>query len=158
MIVDKNLNIDWRKIEDSELAEVRSLDDICFEYKDMDYLREIEPKRGEIWRLYSHQYKKIIAYSVYGQLWDNNWNGNAYIMRIGSHPNHRRNGYASWIIKSIILELSRHETCPAVYCDISQSNQASINLFTKSGFKLSQVRNDIYPDGELSNCMYFKLR
>jgi len=149
--------LDWRKIIDTELEELKALDSMCFEYHDIDYLREIEPDKGELYRLYSHTEKAIIGYSVYGQFFDNGWGGNAYIMRIGTHPEHRRKGYADWIISAILEDLyTREKFCPAVYCDIRQSNQASMNLFTKNGFKLAQVRDEIYDDGELANCMFYE--
>jgi len=158
---DGNLIKDWKPINDSEFEEVFELDNICFpEYRDLDFIRDNKDTRGEIHRLYSYEHNKIIGYAVYGQIFDNH---SAYILRIGVLPEFRRQSYASYIIDCIIIDLSsRQPKCPAVYADIRQSNQASMNLFMKSGFYLLEVRGQIwrgqiYNNGELSNCMYLRV-
>lgn len=149
---------DWQKITDQEYEEVKNLDRICFPYfdpNDFDHIRDNPDTEGDIFRLYSHQSKHIIGYAVYGQVFDDN---EAYILRIGTHPKFRRNGHAYWMLDCVIIDLkSRNPKSKIVYCDIRESNQSSLNLFTKSGFNLVEVREGVFEDGELSHFMYMRL-
>ena len=153
---DGKLIKDWRPIENSEFQEVSELNNICFsEFQDLDYILTVQETIGEIYRLYSYEHNKIIGYAVYGQVFNDN---SAYVLRIGILPEVRRQGYASYILDCIIIDLAqRKPKCPNIYCDIRQSNTASMNLFRKNGFQLAEVRGEVYPDGELSNCMHLRL-
>lgn len=153
---DNKIITDWAKIKDSEFEEVSALNNICFpEWKDLDWIRENADTQGDIYRLYSYEHKKIIGYAVFGQVFDDN---SAYILRIGTDPNLRRQGYASWMLDSIIIDLSRKKRkCPSIYCDIKESNSASMSLFIKNGFHVNEVIEDFEDTGETYNRMILEI-
>ena len=153
------LELQWGRITDSEFQEVSNLNDICSEYKDLAYIRSKEPELGEIYGLYSHEKKVILGYAVYAQLPYDNWNNNAYIWRIGTHPLYRRQGIADYMLNAIFKDLkSRQIKSEYICCDIRQSNTASMSLFRKHGFKLCNISDEIYEDGELGHRMCASLK
>ena len=150
--VNDQLLTDWSEIKDSEFEEVSELNNICFpEWHDLDFIRENSDTRGDIYRLYSYEHKRIIGYAVYGQVFKDN---GAYILRIGTLPELRRQGIASWMLDCILIDLTaRKKKCPAVYCDIKETNSSSMSLFIKSGFQVIQVRENFGENGETYNFM-----
>ncbi len=56
--------------------------------------------------------------------------------------NYRKSGYAKLTLEIIINYLFNHLNIHQLFCNIDFDNFASINLFTKTGFKLSGVKKD----------------
>ena len=149
--------VDFRAIDpddESEFYKVKSLDDICFPYGDLDAVLSKPEYKGHIHRLYSDYHKMIIGYAVFGPIFVDN---SGYILRIGTHPDFRRKGIASTILGYIRTQLKFNKS-PGVFADVRSSNIASQRLFESEGFKIAEKRNGIYEDGELSFLYYFNLR
>ena len=152
MEIRKNSSVDpvhQRKLFD----EIAELDAICFDYNDFEAIQGAPETWGHIYALTVDEV--ITGYTVYGQTWINEGNPDAYILRIGIHPNYRRQGWAVEILKAIVSDLSARTDpeCSAVYADIRKSNIVSQQLFKKAGFQVYCERDGIYPDDETSVCV-----
>ena len=87
----------------------------------------------------------IVGYAIYGQVWLPEL-PEAYISRIGVHPDYRQLGYGLKILEAILSDLSNRPECLAVYGDIRQSNIASQKLFRKAGFHVHCEWDGLYMD------------
>ena len=133
----------FEKVHDRKtLEKIAELDAICFDYSDFERLSEATEIYGDIYALWRND--DITGYAIYGQVWLPTL-PDAYISRIGVHPDYRQQGYGLKILEAILSDLSNHR-CSAVYGDIRQSNIASQKLFRKAGFHVHCELDGIYMD------------
>ena len=135
----------WQKIriDDGMLDAVKALDILCFDDDAFDRLAERPHDFGDTYVLQDNG--SLIGYATYGQLWlpvvtD------AYISRIGVHPQHRENGWGLKILNAILSDITSRPQPSAIWADIRQSNTASQRLFYKSGFYPYCELDGVYRD------------
>ena len=136
----------FEKVHDRKMFErVSELDALCFGDGDGDFERLSEATEiyGDIYALWRND--DIVGYAIYGQVWLPKLH-DAYISRIGVHPQHRQLGYGFKMLNAILSDLSNRPECPVVYGDIRQSNIASQKLFRKAGFHVHCELDGIYMD------------
>ena len=108
------------------------IDEICFSERCYQRIADAEKIYGEVYA-YRDTLDRVIGYIVYGQVWIEADDTNAYISRIGVLPAYRRRGHAAQMLHRIETEL-RERNCPAIHADIREDNTASRSLFEKSGY------------------------
>ena len=113
----------WQKIQadgrqNGMLDAVKALDILCFGQGDgFDRLAQRPHDFGDIHVLQDNG--RLIGYAVYGQLWlpvvpD------AYISRIGVHPQHRQNGWGLKILNAVLSDIASRPQPSAIWADIRQ--------------------------------------
>ena len=108
------------------------IDEICFSERCYQRIADAEKIYGEVYA-YRDTLDRVIGYIVYGQVWIEADDTNAYISRIGVLPAYRRRGHAAQMLHRIETEL-RERNCPAIHADIREDNTASRSLFEKAGY------------------------
>ena len=77
----------------------------------------------------------IIAYIAYAQPWLEMQNTDFYILRIGTHPEHRRKNIALSLLRSTIEEIQGSDCGHVgIFASALFENYASRQLFRKAGF------------------------
>ena len=136
----KDRHIGWEKVdrchERDTFEKVAGLDAICFNDKAYERLTADTHICGDIYALKVDG--SAVGYAIYGQVWLPRL-PDAFISRIGVHPDYRQHGYGLKILEAILSDLSNRPQCSAVYGDIRQSNIASQQLFRKAGFHVYYV-------------------
>ena len=136
----KDRHIVWEKVdrchERDTFEKVAGLDAICFNDKAYERLTADTHIYGDTYALKVDG--SAVGYAIYGQVWLPRL-PDAYISRIGVHPDYRQLGYGLKILEAILSDLSNRPQCSAVYGDIRQSNIASQQLFRKAGFHVYYV-------------------
>ena len=121
---------DWQKIgiagtQNGMLDAVKALDILCFGQGDgFDRLAQRPDDFGDIHVLQDNG--RLIGYAVYGQLWlpvvpD------AYISRIGVHPQHRQNG---WGLKILNADPFGYSQPSATFSDLGGYTQKQYRFAT----------------------------
>ena len=138
----------WQKIgiagtQNGMLDAVKALDKLCFDDDAFDRLAKRPHDFGDIHVLQDNG--RLIGYAVYGQLWlpvvpD------AYISRIGVHPQHRQNGWGLKILNAVLSDIASRPQPSAIWADIRKSNTASQRLFHKSGYSPYCELDGVYND------------
>ena len=147
--MEKNALITWekvgRKVENNTFDKVAELDAICFVGEQHEKMHLTQKIYGDIYVLKVYDF--IIGYAIYGQLWLPE-HSDAYITRIGVHPQHRQLGWGHIMLENILSDLNARAMPggSAVYADIRKSNTASQNLFRKAGFHVYFELHDVYND------------
>ena len=127
---------------------VSELDAICFDDKRRlkDSPQIATEIFGDIYALWRLMDPPIVGYAIYGQVWKLPELPDAYISRIGVHPDYRQLGYGLKILEAILSDLSNRPECLAVYGDIRKSNIASQKLFRNAGFQVYCEWDGLYTD------------
>ena len=143
----KDGHIVWEKVDRSHerdtFEKIAGLDAICFDDRDSERLSEATEIYGDIYALWRNE--DMVGYAIYGQVWLPTL-PDAYISRIGVHPDYRQLGYGLKILEAILSDLSNRPECLAVYGDIRKSNIASQKLFRKAGFHVYCEWDGLYTD------------
>ena len=71
----------------------------------------------------------------------------AEILTLATHPDHRRRGYATRLLKHALATLAE-EGCIRAYLELRKSNDAARALYEAHGFSATGQRPRYYPDGE----------
>lgn len=75
-----------------------------------------------------------------------------------NEPNARNKGYGSEALKLLINYCFKHLDLHQLYCNISEENEASLNLFSKQGFeKIGLKKEWNYVNGSYKNEYLFQL-
>ena len=144
----KDGHIVWEKVDRSHerdtFEKIAGLDAICFDDRDSERLSEATEIFGDIYALWRND-------PIWSDMPSTDKSGlptlpDAYISRIGVHPDYRQLGYGLKILEAILSDLSNRPECLAVYGDIRQSNIASQKLFRKAGFHVHCELDGIYMD------------
>ncbi|WP_299392651.1 GNAT family protein [uncultured Gelidibacter sp.] len=69
-------------------------------------------------------------------------NSHAGVGILIQHPEDRQQGYGREALQLLIDYSFNHLNLHQLYCNITEDNQASINLFTKHGFEIVGVKKD----------------
>ena len=143
----KDRHIVWEKVDRSHerdtFEKIAGLDAICFDDRDSERLSEATEIYGDIYALWRNE--DMVGYAIYGQVWLPTL-PDAYISRIGVHPDYRQLGYGLKILEAILSDLSNRPECLAVYGDIRKSNIASQKLFRNAGFHVYCEWDGLYTD------------
>lgn len=142
--------MDWKVIEPTEMDEVVELLDASFPV-DKDYIKRALAEIGA----FPHENIKIyrlrigdvlVATATYGQYFDGSWNGASYLRFLAVHPDHRRKGYASWIIQKIIDD-TQAVGSPSLNVSVLQSDRVCAGIWKRRGFELYDTSPDEdYPE------------
>ena len=147
MEIRKDGHIVWEKVDRSHkrdtFEKIAGLDAICFNGKAYERLTADTHIYGDIYALKVNG--SAVGYAIYGQVWLPEL-PDAYISRIGVHPDYRQLGYGLKILEAILSDLSNRPECLAVYGDIRKSNIASQKLFRKAGFHVHCEWDGLYTD------------
>ena len=144
----KDGHIVWEKVDRchnvNTFEKVAGLDAICFNEKAYERLTADTHIYGDIFALKVDG--SAVGYAIYGQVWKPPELPDAFISRIGVHPDYRQHGYGLRILNAILADLSNRPECSAVYGDIRKSNIASQQLFRKAGFHVYCEWDGLYTD------------
>ena len=138
----------WQKIgiddtQNGSLAEVKKLDTRCFGDDAFERIAKRPHDFGEIHAMRNNG--RLIGYAIYGQLWLPEF-PDAYISRIGVHPQHRQNGWGLKILNAILSDIANRPQNSVIWADIRKSNTASQRLFHKSGYSPYCELDGVYND------------
>ena len=139
--------MDWKVIEPTEMDEVVELLNISFPVdkdfikRDLAEIAAAPRENGETHRLRNDG--ELIATATYGQVFgvshrqlgDDAWNGEAIIRYLAVHPEHRRKGYASWIIEKI-MDDTQALGSPCLCVSVLQSDTVAAAIWKRRGFEL----------------------
>ena len=81
---------------------------------------------------------KIVAYCIISTVFEV-----AEVLRIGTHPDHQRQGLAAGLLQALI-KVMPHKQLEKILLEVRQDNVAAIALYKKMGFKVIHVRKDYY--------------
>lgn len=93
---------------------------------------------------------EIVGYCSLSVLYEN-----ADILNIGVHPNHRRKGYGTMLMKHM-LDMASREKVENITLEVRVSNQPAIALYESLGFKKAAKRRQYYQDGEDAFLMIYE--
>ncbi len=79
-----------------------------------------------------------------------------HIMSVAVHPEYRRQGIASEMMKFVLNRLKYIKNLKEVILEVRESNRSAIRLYQKFGFKKESVLKRYYIDGESANLMVLK--
>ena len=131
--------MDWKVIEPTEMDEVVELLDASFPV-DEDYIKRnlaefaaASRANGGIYRLRIDG--ELIATATYEQCFDDGWNGESYLRFLAVHPEHRRKGYATWIIQKIMDETQALGS-PCLCVSVLNSDSVATDIWKRRGFEI----------------------
>ena len=121
-------------IEDAK--ELAVLDKLCFNvpWSEKSFCEEAENPLATYF--VAKEDEKIVGY---GGIW--NVSGEGQITNIAVHPDMRKKGIASEILKQLI---SSSKTFEKIFLEVRESNTAAICLYEKYGFKKCGIRKNFY--------------
>ena len=139
--------MDWKPIENSEFNDILDLLDvsfpICREIIDQDLQEVIDDPtpHGKIYRL-KVDGNQIVGTAIYGRLYGTPkshpgdvWEGEGILRYLAIHPDHRRKGYATWIINKVMSDL-KDVGCPCLCISIwRHADDVYRNLYKRFGFE-----------------------
>ena len=75
-------------------------------------------------------------------------NGRAHIAKLAVHPDYRRRGIGSELLRQMIGQI-RRVRCDEAFLEVRRSNSAAQELYRRFGFHFERVQPNAYPnDGE----------
>ncbi|MBQ7985644.1 MAG: ribosomal protein S18-alanine N-acetyltransferase [Clostridia bacterium] len=119
-----------------DAKELAVLDQLCFNvpWSEKSFLEETENPLATYF--VAKEDEKIVGY---GGIW--NVSGEGQITNIAVHPEMRKKGIASKILKELI---SCAKSCEKIFLEVRESNLAAICLYEKHGFEKCGVRKNFY--------------
>lgn len=147
--------MDWKAVdptESTDITEVIDLLDVSFPVDRAYIEREVTKSlsdpdlSGRLYRLRSET-GDMIATVTYGQLYGDGWDGETFVRFFAVHPDHRRQGYATWIIDKII-QASRASGSRCIVLACRQSNTLAAGIWKRRGFTVYRhaVQPEAYPE------------
>ena len=116
----KDGHIVWEKVDRSHerdtFEKIAGLDAICFNDKAYERLTADTHIYGDIYALKVNG--SAVGYAIYGQVWLPEL-PDAYISRIGVHPDYRQLGYGLKILEAILSDLSNRPRMFLLYTETS---------------------------------------
>ena len=111
-------------------------------------LKEIQkhPKaNGDIYGLWVNE--TLVGTAIYGAIYDHPtsqpdgdaWEGQGLIRYLAVHPEHRRKGYAAWIIKKAIADLKQLDS-PCIAVSVLAEDKVAVKMWEDFGFKYYETR------------------
>ncbi len=128
------MNIVPMTIEDAK--ELENLDQLCFAVPWSEKSFQEEAQNPLATYFVAKEDDKIVGY---GGIW--NVSGEGQITNIAVHPDMRKKGIASEILKRLI---SSSESFEKIFLEVRESNTAAICLYEKYGFKKCGIRKNFY--------------
>jgi GNAT superfamily N-acetyltransferase len=132
-------SMDWKVIEPTEMDAVVDLLNISFPVG-KDYIkRELAEfaaasrDNGGIYRLRIDG--ELIATATYEQCFEGDWNGETYLRFFAVHPEHRRKGYATFIIQKIMDDAEALGS-PCLCLSVLSSDSVCTGIWKRRGFEL----------------------
>lgn len=119
-----------------DAKELAILDQLCFSvpWSEKSFLEEAKNPLATYF--VAKEDEKIVGY---GGIW--NVSGEGQITNIAVHPDNRKKGIASEILKELI---SNSKSCEKIFLEVRESNNAAICLYEKYGFEKCGVRKNFY--------------
>ena len=149
-----NHNMDWQPIELSELDAIVDLLALGFPIKreqiayDMKKIWEDQTGEGVIHRLKVDG--ELVGTATFGRLYTHgsepkgqDWEGESIIRYLTVHPDHRRKGYAKWIIQRIIRH-SYITGSPCIAVSNLSTDEVGHKIWESFGFTQYNTNNTIY--------------
>lgn len=132
--------MDFHKIQDSDFEAVVDLLDMSFPVsrayieRDLKKTQKHPKAQGHIHGLWVDS--ELVGTVTYGACYDKDtgWDGEGCIRYLAVHPEHRRKGYATWIIKKCIENLKQLNS-PCVAVAVLAENKVTIKIWENFGFK-----------------------
>ena len=117
--------MDFHKIQSSDFQSVIDLLDASFPVsrafieRDLKEIQKHPKANGDIYGLWADG--ELVGTAIYGAIYDSDdgWEGEGSIRYLAVHPEHRRKGHATWIIKRAIADL-RQLNCPCIGVSVWQ--------------------------------------
>jgi len=113
------------------------------------------PEVGNLERVTHSRIGEVLTFVVeeYGQVvgvfqW-RNLGEEAEILDLAVHPNHRRQGHATFLLRNSLQHMSQ-SAAKKISLEVRESNAAAIALYKKFGFQLSGRRPNYYRNPEES--------
>ena len=138
--------MDFQKIQSSDFEAVVDLLDKSFPVSrafienDLRKIQKHPKANGDIHGLWIDG--TLVGTATYGSLYDHPssqpdgeaWEGEGLIRYLAIHPEHRRKGYATWIIKKVIKDLKQIGS-PCVAISVLAEDQVAVKMWEGFGFK-----------------------
>ncbi len=119
-----------------DAKELATLDQLCFSVPWSEKSFSEEAQNPLATYFVAKENDKIIGY---GGIW--NVSGEGQITNIAVHPDMRKKGIASGILKNLISSSKAFEK---IFLEVRESNIAAICLYEKHGFKKCGIRKNFY--------------
>ncbi len=133
----------FQEMEQRDLKTIVLLENLCFSspWNKENCIYEIEENPfSHGWILKNED--QIVGYAFLWETFEM-----AQLARIGIHPELRKKGYASYLMKKLI-ERAQSVDCEYMTLEVRASNEAGLALYKKMGFIQVNVSKNYYPDGE----------
>ncbi|MCS7254193.1 MAG: ribosomal protein S18-alanine N-acetyltransferase [Armatimonadota bacterium] len=135
----------------SDLDEVMELEQLCFTQPWTRGMFESDLRQSELtYYIVARLKSRVIGYAG---MWVAG--GEAHITTIAVHPDFRRKGIGSRLMRTLLEEALRRGAKWAVL-EVRQSNKAAQQLYKKWGFKLAGIRRHYYSN-PIEDALIFKL-
>ena len=119
-----------------DAKELAVLDQLCFSVPWSEKSFQEEADNSLATYFVAKEDDKIVGY---GGIW--NVSGEGQITNIAVHPDMRKKGVASMLLKAL---MESAKECGQIFLEVRESNQAAICLYEKHGFKKCGVRKNFY--------------
>ncbi len=142
----------FQEMEQKDLKTIVLLENLCFSspWNKENCIYEIEENPfSHGWILKNED--QIVGYAFLWETFEM-----AQLARIGIHPELRKKGYASYLMKKLI-ERAQSVDCEYMTLEVRASNEAGLALYKKMGFIQVNVSKNYYPDGEYAIVMTLAL-
>ena len=101
---------------------------------------------------------ELVGTAIYGACYDkedDGWNGEGCIRYLAIHPEHRRKGHATWIIKRAIADLKQWDS-PCIAVSVLAEDKVVIKMWEDFGFKYYDTHSlDEYGTHGYSYALWF---
>ncbi|MEW6214899.1 MAG: ribosomal protein S18-alanine N-acetyltransferase [Nitrospirota bacterium] len=132
------LEIFIRKMHTSDIPGVLNIERISFTtpWTETAFLKEIH-------NLYSIIKVAILGEAIIGYVCANYIINEGHILNLAVHPNFRRCGIATKLVKEVLDEL-KEKGCRSLYLEVRVSNLGARKFYECLGFRVVGVRRDYY--------------
>lgn len=135
----KRVRIYPEQLVESDLDGVAEIEKLCFgAHAWSKNSLELLTKEGIGMGMVCHCDGKVVAYGGMLCVVDE-----GQITNIATHPDYRRQGYASAIVEAL-KKYARNNRLDVITLEVRESNAAAIALYTSHGFKVDGKRKDFY--------------
>jgi len=132
------LEVFTRKIHTSDIPRVLNIERMSFTtpWSETAFLKEIH-------NLYSVIKVAVLGEAIIGYVCANCIINEGHILNLAIHPDFRRCGIATRLVKEALDEL-KERGCRSLYLEVRASNLGARRLYERLGFRVTGVRKDYY--------------
>ncbi|MEO0094218.1 MAG: ribosomal protein S18-alanine N-acetyltransferase [candidate division WOR-3 bacterium] len=130
------------RMQTKDLEEVMAIEKVSFKlpWKKSYFLYDLN--RPNAYCLVAKENDKLVGYLIAWKI-----NNELHLANIAVHPNERRKGIGSQLLKTI-LEIGKELRCKNIFLEVRESNIVAQNFYRKFGFVHILTQKNYYHDGE----------